>query len=51
LRKQLDYERWYVGHFHVDWNMERVQILFEEFPELDGELDLFCDFKFGGVEL
>ena len=39
IEKQLHYERWYAGHFHVDWNMDRVKILFEDFLELDGEID------------
>lgn len=33
---RLAYERWYAGHFHVNWNLDSVQILFEGYLELGG---------------
>jgi 3-oxoacid CoA-transferase subunit A len=39
IEKRLDYERWYAGHFHVEWNPDRVRILFQEFLELDPAYD------------
>jgi 3-oxoacid CoA-transferase subunit A len=35
IEKRLYYERWYAGHFHVDWSLDRIRILFEDFLELD----------------
>jgi hypothetical protein len=35
IEKRLDYENRYAGHFHVEWNLDRVRILFEDFLELD----------------
>lgn len=35
IEQKLSYERWYAGHYHVDWNLDKVQILFEDFVELD----------------
>lgn len=37
IEQKLQYEAWYAGHFHVDWNIGRVRILFEEFLELREE--------------
>lgn len=37
IESKLTYERWFAGHYHVDWNMDRVQILFEDYIELDTE--------------
>lgn len=34
LERKLNYEQWYCGHYHVDWNIGKVQILFNEFLEL-----------------
>ena len=34
LERKLNYEQWYCGHYHIDWNMDKVQILFNEFLEL-----------------
>ncbi len=34
IEKKLSYEQWFCGHYHVDWNMDKVQILFNEFLEL-----------------
>lgn len=37
IEHQLDYDRWFAGHFHTDRSVDRVQILFEDFLELDAE--------------
>ncbi len=34
LERNLTYEQWYCGHYHVDLNLDKVQILFNEFLEL-----------------
>lgn len=34
LERKLDYEQWFCGHYHIDWNRDKVQILFNEFLEL-----------------
>lgn len=34
IERKLDYEQWYCGHFHIDWNMDKVRILFNDFLEL-----------------
>ncbi len=34
LERNLTYEQWYCGHYHVDLNLNKVQILFNEFLEL-----------------
>jgi len=39
IENRLHYENWYAGHFHVDWNMDKVQILYEDFLELETECD------------
>jgi len=31
----LLYENWYAGHFHLDWSLDRVRILYEDFLELE----------------
>lgn len=35
LQERLDYKRWFAGHFHVTWRMDRIQILFEDYEELE----------------
>lgn len=37
IEKKLKYKRWFAGHFHTYWSMDRMQILFEDFLELDAE--------------
>lgn len=37
IEKKLNYERWFAGHFHVNWNMDRVDILFDDYLELNTE--------------
>jgi len=37
IEKKLNYERWFAGHYHIDWSMDRIQILFEDYLELDAE--------------
>jgi hypothetical protein len=37
IEKKLNYERWFAGHYHIDWNMYLIQILFEDYLELDTE--------------
>ena len=37
IEQKLDYDRWYAGHYHVACNLDRVNILFEDFIELDDE--------------
>ncbi|MFY9175006.1 MAG: metallophosphoesterase [Peptococcia bacterium] len=39
IANRLSYENWYAGHYHVDWSMDRVRILYEDFLELEGEFD------------
>lgn len=39
IENRLNYENWYAGHFHVDWNLDRVRILYEDFLELETEYD------------
>lgn len=37
IERKLDYDRWYAGHFHVTWNLDKIQIIYEDFLELDSE--------------
>lgn len=37
IEKKLSYERWFAGHYHIDWSMDRIQILFENCIELNTE--------------
>ena len=37
IEKKLEYKRWFAGHFHTNWSMDRIQILYEDFLELDTE--------------
>ena len=39
IEDRLNYENWYAGHFHVDWNLDKVRILYEDFLELEAEYD------------
>ncbi len=39
IESRLHYENWYAGHYHVDWNMDRVRILYEDLLELETEWD------------
>ena len=35
IAQKLDYRRWFAGHFHVTWSLDRFQLLFEDYEELD----------------
>lgn len=37
IEQRLDYEKWYAGHYHVTWDMDNIQILFEDYEEMDLE--------------
>ena len=37
IEKKLNYESWFAGHFHVNLNMDRVHILFDDYLELNTE--------------
>ena len=34
IEEKLTYERWFAGHYHVDWSFERIHILYETYEEL-----------------
>ncbi|NLJ19389.1 metallophosphoesterase [Globicatella sulfidifaciens] len=34
IEDKLDYERWYLGHYHCDKRIDRVTIMYMEFEEL-----------------
>lgn len=34
IGKKLSYEGWYAGHYHINWNMNRVHINLCDFPAL-----------------
>lgn len=36
IEEQLDYRKWYCGHYHTEKKIDRVEIMFENF-------DVFCD--------
>ena len=35
IERKLTYERWYAGHYHVTCSLGRVQILYEDYEELE----------------
>ena len=35
IEGRLDYQRWYAGHFHVTWGTGRIQLLYEDYDELE----------------
>ncbi len=35
VERRLDCQTWYAGHYHVTCTMDRVQILFEDYDELE----------------
>ena len=35
IESRLNYENWYAGHYHLDWCLDRVRILYEDFLELE----------------
>lgn len=37
IERKLDYDRWFAGHFHTNKSIGKMQILFEEYLELDEE--------------
>ena len=36
IAQKLDYQGWFAGHFHITWSLDRIQILYEDYMELDG---------------
>ena len=37
LEDKLDYKRWYCGHFHINKNVDRLILLFEDIREFNAE--------------
>ncbi len=37
IEQKLDYDRWYAGHFHTTKSMGKIQILYEDYVELDSD--------------
>ena len=37
IEQKLDYECWFAGHYHVTENIGRINILYEDYEELDTE--------------
>lgn len=36
IERRLDYDTWYAGHFHITEQMGRIQLLYEDYEELEG---------------
>ena len=36
IDQKLEYQGWFAGHFHITWSLDRIQILYEDYMELDG---------------
>ena len=34
IQQKLTYERWFAGHFHVTYSLDRIRILFEDYDAL-----------------
>lgn len=34
IEGKLTYQRWFAGHYHIDWSFRRIHILYENYEEL-----------------
>ena len=34
IERRLDYQRWFCGHYHCEWNIDRLQFMYEDYEEL-----------------
>ena len=39
IERKLNYQQWFCGHYHLDWSIGKIQVVYEDFIPLNEEWD------------